>query len=100
MKGLLYAATEKGFYLSFDNGTYWHRLDLNLPPVPITDLTIKENDLVAATAGRGYWILDDLSPLQQLKGSFPAEMHMYQPKPTIRYSYTGFGGIRFPNYGW
>jgi photosystem II stability/assembly factor-like uncharacterized protein len=98
-KGLLYAATEKGFYISNNQGDYWHRLDLNLPPVPITDITIKENDLVAATAGRGYWILDDIGALQQSKDGLPGEIHLYQPKATIRYSYTGFGGIRFPNHG-
>jgi photosystem II stability/assembly factor-like uncharacterized protein len=97
--GLLYAGTERGFYISFNDGGWWQRLDLNLPPVPITDLTVKDNDLVVSTAGRGFWILDDLSALQLSKGSFNTSLNIYQPKPTIRYTYGGFGGIRFPNYG-
>ncbi len=98
-KGLLYAGTERGLYISFNDGVNWHRLDLNLPPVPITDLTIKDNDLVASTAGRGFWILDDLSALQQSVGKFEGTLTLYQPKPTIRYTFGGFGGIRFPNFG-
>lgn len=64
--GLLYAGTERGVYVSFDDGDRWQSLQRNLPIVPITDLAIKEKDLVAATQGRGYWILDDLTPLHQL----------------------------------
>ncbi|MDH3709334.1 MAG: glycosyl hydrolase [Cyclobacteriaceae bacterium] len=97
--GLLYAATERGLYLSFNGGSSWDKLDLNLPPVPITDLTITDNDLVASTAGRGFWILDDLGPLQQSMGKFPQNITLYSPKPTIRFSSGGFGGIRFPNFG-
>ena len=66
-KDLLYAGTETGLYVSLDGGNQWKRLRLNLPVVPINDLTIRNNDLVAATAGRAFWILDDLSPLQQYK---------------------------------
>jgi hypothetical protein len=98
-RGLLYAATERGMYISFNDGVNWHKLDFNLPPVPITDLIIKDNDLVASTAGRGFWILDDLSALQQATGKFERALTLYQPKPTIRYTFGGFGGIRFPNFG-
>jgi len=63
--GLLYAGTEYGMYISFDAGEHWKTFQLNLPLVPITDLTIKENDLIVATQGRAFWILDDLSILQQ-----------------------------------
>ena len=63
--GLLYAGTEYGMYISFDAGEHWKTFQLNLPMVPITDLTIKENDLIVATQGRAFWILDDLSILQQ-----------------------------------
>ncbi|MEO7530222.1 MAG: hypothetical protein ABIS69_02385 [Sediminibacterium sp.] len=63
--GLLYAGTEFGMYISYDYGTNWKKFQLNLPVVPVTDLTIKENDLIVATQGRGFWLIDDLSVLQQ-----------------------------------
>lgn len=63
--GLLYAGTEAGLYLSYDNGRQWSPFQLKLPVVPITDLTLRHGDLVAATQGRGLWVLDDLSPLRQ-----------------------------------
>ena len=65
-KGLLYAGTETGMYISFDDGLNWQPFQLNLPVVPINDLTIQDNDLVVATAGRSFWILDDVSSLQIL----------------------------------
>lgn len=99
IKGMLYGGTENGMYISFNEGSNWDKLDLNLPPVPLTDLIIKDNDLVAATAGRGFWILDDLSALQQSKGLWPSKLTIYQPKPTVRYNSSGFAGIRFPNFG-
>lgn len=64
-QGLLFAGTEEGMYISFNNGKNWKPFQLNLPIVPITDLTIKQNSLVAATQGRSLWIIDDLSPIQQ-----------------------------------
>lgn len=64
--GLLYAGTEYGMYISYDDGTNWKKFQLNLPEVPVTDLTIKNNDLIAATQGRSFYILDDLSVVQQL----------------------------------
>lgn len=64
-KGLLYAGTERGMYISFDDGANWQSLQLNLPIVPITDLALRDDDLIAATQGRGFWILDDVTPLQQ-----------------------------------
>lgn len=63
--GLLYAGTEYGIYISYDAGEHWRKFQLNMPPVPITDLTIKDNDLVVATQGRAFWVLDDLSVIQQ-----------------------------------
>jgi len=63
--GLLYAATERGVYVSADDGAHWQSLQLNLPPTPIHDLIVKDGDLVAATHGRAFWILDDLSPVRQ-----------------------------------
>ncbi len=64
-EGLLYCGTEYGMYISYDDGTNWQKFQLNLPVVPVTDLTIKDNDLVVATQGRGFWVLDDLSMVQQ-----------------------------------
>src|SRR5262249_892703 len=66
-KGLLYAGTEKGMVVSFDDGACWQSLQLNLPVVPITDLAIKNDDLVVATQGRSFWVLDDLTPLHQIR---------------------------------
>ena len=82
-KDLLYAGTETGLYVSLDGGNQWKRLRLNLPVVPINDLTIRNNDLVAATAGRAFWILDDLSPLQQFKeANAKAPLVAYNPRKT------------------
>jgi hypothetical protein len=64
-KSILYAGSERGFYLSTDAGNSWQSFQLNLPIVPVTDLMIRDNDLVAATAGRAFWILDDLGAIQQ-----------------------------------
>ncbi len=87
VKDLLYAGSERGFYVSFNGGQQWNKLQLNLPVVPVTDLIIQGNDLVASTAGRAFWILDDLAAIQQSKGSFGnAGAQLYKPKATYRYS--------------
>jgi photosystem II stability/assembly factor-like uncharacterized protein len=83
--GLLYAGTERGMFFSTDDGQSFKPLQLNLPIVPITDLAVKNGDLVAATQGRGYWILDDLAVLHQLEeDGFSKPVHLYQPEPTYR----------------
>jgi hypothetical protein len=85
--GLLYAGTETGLYISFNAGANWQPFQLNLPVVAINDLTIHDNDLIAATAGRSFWILDDLSALQNT--DFNKEsMMLFKPKDT----YLLFGG--------
>ena len=86
-QGLLYAGTETGLYVSNDDGAYWQRLKLNLPVVAINDLIIQDNDLVAATSGRGFWILDDLGALQN-KGRLNKAIEIVTPKDTYRI----FGG--------
>jgi hypothetical protein len=93
-KGLLYAGTENGVFVSFDDGARWQSLETNLPPAPVWDLTIHDNDLVAATHGRAFWILDDLSPLQQYKAEVANEdVHLYTPGPAVRAEFGGgFGG--------
>ena len=84
-RGLLYAGTESGVYVSLDDGALWQSLQRNLPVVPITDLAVKEKDLVAATQGRGYWILDDLTPLHQLEVETAAkDLHLFAPRPAYR----------------
>jgi photosystem II stability/assembly factor-like uncharacterized protein len=85
VKDLLYAGAERGFYVSFTGGTSWNKLQLSLPVVPVTDLIIQGNDLVASTAGRAFWILDDLSALQQSKGKLDGTVKLFQPKATVRY---------------
>ncbi|WP_042256804.1 VPS10 domain-containing protein [Cellulophaga lytica] len=84
-KGLLYAGTETGMYISFNDGASWKPFQLNLPIVPITDLTIKNNNLIVATQGRSLWILDDLSVLHQLdENTKNATSILYKPKDTYR----------------
>jgi photosystem II stability/assembly factor-like uncharacterized protein len=96
-KGLLYAGTETGVYVSFDDGTNWQTLQLNLPVVPITDLVVKENDLVVATQGRSFWILDDLTPLHQMLDQVAASsVHLFKPRTTYRMR---GGSSSLPNIG-
>ena len=91
-KGLLYAGTEAGMYISFDDGASWNSFQLNLPIVPITDLTIKEKSLIIATQGRSIWMLDDLSVLHQLTSeTASAPMTLFKPKDSYRTQ--GKGGI-------
>jgi photosystem II stability/assembly factor-like uncharacterized protein len=86
-EGLLYAGTEGGLYISFDDGSNWQKFQSNLPIVPITDLTIADNDLVVATAGRAFWILDDLSVFQNFGGeSSKNTFKIYPPKPTAKFT--------------
>lgn len=84
VKGLLYAGTETGLYISPNDGGNWVKFQLNLPVVPINDLTIRQNDLVAATAGRAFWILDDLSSIQQSAGKNLSQTQLFQPKNQYR----------------
>jgi photosystem II stability/assembly factor-like uncharacterized protein len=85
VKGLLYAGTETGVYYSTDDGTHWQALQLNLPTTPVHDLAVKDNDLVAATHGRAFWILDDVSPLRQANSVIAADdFHLYQPAAATR----------------
>ena len=84
-KGLLYAGTEAGMYLSFDDGASWNPFQLNLPIVPITDLAIKEKSLIVATQGRSLWMLDDLTVLHQLTvETAAAPMTLFKPKDSYR----------------
>ncbi len=93
--GLLYAGTELGLYVSLNGGQRWMPFQLNLPVVPITDLTIHAADLVAATQGRAFWVLDDLAPLRQLTEDVAsASMHLFAPTDAIQANFFGGGGPR------
>ena len=90
--GLLYAGTERGVWVSFDDGGHWQRLQRNLPPVPVHDLAVKEGDLVAGTHGRAFWILDDLSVLRQYAPGFAdKEVQLFKPRDAYRITLGGFG---------
>ncbi len=99
-KGLLYAGTELGAYVSFDDGGHWESLQENLPIVPITDLIVHGTDLVASTQGRAFWILTDLSPLRQLSPDVTSEpAHLFAPSDAVRTGGGGDGGGGGPNEG-
>lgn len=90
-KGLLYAGTETGVFVSFDDGANWKSLQLNLPVVPIHDLVVKEDDLVAATHGRSFWILDDLTPLHQIsEETVKADVYLFKPRDAYQMRGMGF----------
>ena len=98
--GLLYAGTEFGMFVSFDNGGHWQSLQLNLPITPVTDLQVHRSDLVVSTQGRSFWILDDLTPLEQLDARVAsAPHHLFTPRPAYRLRYFGGrGGPAAPEY--
>jgi photosystem II stability/assembly factor-like uncharacterized protein len=92
-RGLLYAGTETGMFVSFNDGESWQSLQLNLPVVPITDLAVHGTDLVASTQGRAFWILDDLTTIRQMNaGVATSAAHLFQPRETIRMRVGGGGG--------
>lgn len=101
-KGLLYAGTETGMYVSFTDGQQWLPLQNNLPEVPITDLRVQRKDLVVTTQGRAIWILDDLTPLHQITDAVAAaDYYLYQPRDThaelsVAYSIDGGYGQNPP----
>ncbi|HEY4132738.1 MAG TPA: hypothetical protein VGM50_19140 [Gemmatimonadaceae bacterium] len=110
--GLLYAGTEFGMFISFDDGAHWQHFDQNMPQVPITDIKIHHKDLIVATQGRSLWIMDDVSPLEQLASSTAsAPAMLFKPRDVVRgrLGGRGFGGggggsalsgqPQFPMYG-
>lgn len=97
-RGLLYLGTENALYVSFNDGELWQPLQTNLPHAPVHDITVQEhfNDLVIATYGRGFWILDDITPLQQLTAEVAAkEVHLFTPRPAYR-----FRAAESPMFAW
>jgi photosystem II stability/assembly factor-like uncharacterized protein len=93
-EGLVYAGTEFGLFVSFDNGKKWQSLQLNMPATPITDLKVHRKDLVMSTQGRSFWILDNLTPLHQMSDAVASSATLFKPRDAYRFRYTaGFGGV-------
>ena len=83
-KGLLFAGTELGVFVSFDDGDHWQSLQLNLPPCSMRDLAIHEDDLIVATHGRGFWVLDNITPLRQITSDVTkADAYLFRPANAI-----------------
>ena len=96
-KGLLYAGTEFGMFISFDGGEHWQPFQRNLPVTPVTDLKVHRSDLVVATQGRSYWIMDNVSPLRQFTAATrDAAQHLFRPDPAYRVSPSQGGYDRWP----
>ncbi len=92
--GLLYAGTEYGMYVSFDDGANWQAFQFNLPVTPITDIKVKDNDLVLSTMGRAFWVMDDLTPIREWTDMVAtANVHLFQPQDVVRERRGGFGGF-------
>ncbi|GIR26830.1 MAG: hypothetical protein CM15mP41_0160 [Flammeovirgaceae bacterium] len=101
-KGLLYAGTEFGAYVSFNNGGSWNSLQLNLPHVPITDMEVTQNDLAISTQGRGFWMLDKINILQEVSEVLENKNnpHLFTPEKALRTTLGGgwrSGGVSFEN---
>ncbi|MGH7689469.1 MAG: hypothetical protein ACREN3_07690, partial [Gemmatimonadaceae bacterium] len=101
--GLLYAGTEFGMYVSFDDGGHWQTFQMNLPITPITDIKVAHNALVISTQGRSFWVLDNLSPLHQLSDKVAASAaYLFKPETAIRHGgrggFGGFGRAAGPEY--
>ena len=96
VRGLLYAGTEKGAFVSFDDGARWRPLQRGLPPTSVRDIQVKDGDLVIATHGRGFYILDDIAPLRALAADPSPGLHLLPPAVTVRYRPSGFTGTPMP----
>jgi hypothetical protein len=96
-RGQLYAATERGVYISFDDGAHWQSLQLNLPRTSVRDIDVHGDDVVIATHGRGFWVLDDIASLRQM-GLDPSHeaTRLFAPSVTIRVRAAGFTGTPLP----
>ena len=92
-KGLLYAGTERGVSVSFDDGDHWQSLQMNLPVTSVRDIDVHGNDLVIATHGRAFWVMDDVTPLRQTVDSAP---YLYKPATAVRERPAGFTGTPMP----
>ena len=98
VRGLLYAGTEFGIFVSFDEGQHWQSLQLNLPVTPVTDMEVYNKDLILSTQGRSFWILDDISPLHQVSDHVAkSDMHLFEPKEAYRMNALGQRGEFAPD---
>jgi hypothetical protein len=95
-KNLLFAGTEFGIYASFDGGNHWQPLQLNLPVSSVRDMNINGSDLIIATHGRSFWVLDDIAPLRQASAAQTAKAYLYAPPTAVRVDNDGFLGTPFP----
>src|SRR6058998_2711245 len=96
-KGLLYAGTEKGVYVSFDDGDHWQPLQRNLPVTSVRDIDVHENDLVIATHGRAFWVMDDVTPLRQIDSKIArTDAWLFAPATAHRLRPAGFTGTPLP----
>ncbi|UTW53928.1 hypothetical protein [Kordiimonas sp. SCSIO 12610] len=93
-KGLLYAGTEVGMYVSFNDGDDWQPMQSNLPVIPVTDIKVHKNDLVLSTQGRAFWIMDDISPLRTMGGDVPTEATLFAPSTAYDVQYYGRSNSR------
>jgi photosystem II stability/assembly factor-like uncharacterized protein len=96
VRGLLYCGTESGVYVSFDDGSHWQALQQNLPRTSVRDLQVHAGDLVIATHGRGFWIMDDVAPLRSLASDSASSTRLFPPAPVYRLRPTGFTGTPKP----
>ena len=83
-RGLLFAGTERGVYVSFNDGDDWQSLRFNLPATSVRDLIVKDDDLAIATHGRGFWIMDNITPLRQIPPNDAAETQLFRPQIALR----------------
>ena len=95
-RGLLYCGTERGVYVSFDDGSHWQALQRNLPRTSVRDLEVRDGDLVIATHGRGFWIMDNIAPLRTLAGAPGPGTRLLPPAPALRLRPIGFTGSPMP----
>ena len=95
-QGLLYAGTEFGVYVSFDDGDHWQSLQLNLPITSIRDLVIHDNDLIVATHGRAFWVIDNISPLREITSQTTTAVHLFKPAKAFRITNDPFTGTPVP----
>ncbi|HEV7502173.1 MAG TPA: hypothetical protein VGQ33_19295, partial [Vicinamibacteria bacterium] len=95
-RGLLYAGTERGVYVSFDDGGHWQSLQMNLPVTSVRDIDVHGNDVVIGTHGRAFWVLDDVTPLRQMDARPPAPAYLFAPAATARVRPAGFTGTPLP----
>jgi photosystem II stability/assembly factor-like uncharacterized protein len=96
-KGLLFAGTDTGIYVSWDRGDHWQSLSLNLPATPITDLQVHDNDLVISTFGRSLWVLDDITPLREISPQITAaDVNLFTPATTMRVRWDNYQDTPYP----